>query len=361
MKSEPSAPLSETPSEAALLPPPKPMQPRNLVVQDVPGYNSWPMIQVVGDKLVCVYSRGIAHDIREPSRATFAKTSADGGKTWSPETLVVNTPDCGDVPIGKGLDSTGALLFWVRHVGQEWTFSHTLFRSTDGVNFTRVVTPRLDPAPIQITDIFKVPTIGLMALWFSGNYSETDKCHSWGTLTSGDNGLSWRQATVESGLTKADWPTEQSAVWLGNGTILAIARTEGLRKKDDPPTTGTQFQLLSTDHGKTWTRRRTNIGDVAGSTPSLLLDATTGLLSNYYYQRGEDILWRRVVKPAGIVDVPTDWPEPEAVAFGCKAVVMWDAGNVNAVAGNGVHYCAFYSGNAPDTAVLLTVVPAPLR
>ena len=31
------------------------------VVQDVSGYNSWPMIQAIGDKLVCVYSRGTAH------------------------------------------------------------------------------------------------------------------------------------------------------------------------------------------------------------------------------------------------------------------------------------------------------------
>ena len=27
------------------------------VVQDVSGYNSWPMVQAIGDKLVCVYGR----------------------------------------------------------------------------------------------------------------------------------------------------------------------------------------------------------------------------------------------------------------------------------------------------------------
>ena len=50
--------------------------------------------------------------------------------------------------------------------------------------------------------------------------------HSWGTLTSRDNGATWTQTTIESGLTKAQWPTEPSAVYLGDGKILAIARTE---------------------------------------------------------------------------------------------------------------------------------------
>ncbi|MBO7656002.1 MAG: hypothetical protein J6U40_13880, partial [Kiritimatiellae bacterium] len=31
------------------------------VVQDVPGYNSWPMIQAAGGKLICAYSKGSAH------------------------------------------------------------------------------------------------------------------------------------------------------------------------------------------------------------------------------------------------------------------------------------------------------------
>ena len=29
------------------------------VVQDCPGYNSWPMVQAIGNRLVCAYSRGI--------------------------------------------------------------------------------------------------------------------------------------------------------------------------------------------------------------------------------------------------------------------------------------------------------------
>ena len=39
-----------------------------VVVQNPPGYNSWPMIQAVGSRLVCVYSRGSAHTIDEGVR-----------------------------------------------------------------------------------------------------------------------------------------------------------------------------------------------------------------------------------------------------------------------------------------------------
>ena len=51
------------------------------VVQNVSGYNSWPMIQAIGEKLVCVYSRGTAHTIDEDARAIYARTSTDHGKT----------------------------------------------------------------------------------------------------------------------------------------------------------------------------------------------------------------------------------------------------------------------------------------
>ena len=37
------------------------------------GYNSWPMIQALGGKLVCAYSRGSAHSIGEGCRGVFAK------------------------------------------------------------------------------------------------------------------------------------------------------------------------------------------------------------------------------------------------------------------------------------------------
>ncbi len=320
------------------------------VVQDVSGYNSWPMIQALGDKLVCAYSRGSGHTIDEDARAVYARTSTDNGKTWTTETVVANTPGHGEVTIGKGLDSTGAMLLWVRRIGKE--FNHDLYRTTDGETFTLVATPQLAPTPMQITDVFSVPGIGLMALWFAGGYDDSPT-HSWGTLVSGDDGATWTQTTIESELPKSEWPTEPSAVYLGDGRILAIARIEG----GGATTTQAQFQLVSTDYGATWTRGKTNIGDVCISTPSLILDAETGLLSNYYYQRGHGVLWRRVVHPDSVFDSPLNWPPPEAVATGSRVGV--DSGNVNATRIGGTHYLAFYSGEAPDTAVLVSAQSAP--
>ena len=325
--------------------------PEPLVVQEAHGYNSWPMLQAIGNKLVCVYTRGSGHTIGEDARATYARTSTDGGKTWTAETLVANSPGYGDVPVGKGLDSTGAMLLWVRRVGKEW--HQDLYRSTDGVKFTLISTPKLDVRPVQITDVFAVPTVGLMALWFAGNYG-TDATNSWGMVTSQDDGKTWTQTPVEMNLPKEQWPTEPAAVYLGDGRILAIARTE----MGGPSTVRSQFQIISTDYGKTWTRAPTNISDVAASTPSLILDAKSGLLSLYYYQRGRaGLLRRRVVDPKQVFDHPLLWPVSEAVASGSQST--YDAGNVNTTVIGDTHYLSFYSGKAPDTAVLVSVQKAP--
>ncbi len=192
-----------------------------------------------------------------------------------------------------------------------------------------------------------------MALWFAGDYRGDSTNHAWGKVTSSDNGATWTQTVIESGLTKEQWPTEPSAVYLGKGRILAIGRTEG----GGTSSTRTQFQMVSTDSGATWTRSQTNIGEVSSSTPSLILDAETGLVSNYYYQRGRGVLRRRVVHPDRVFDNPLSWPASEAVAVG--STIGIDAGNVNATKIGGTHYLSFYSGKAPDTAILVSAVPAP--
>ncbi len=317
------------------------------IVQNVKGYNSWPMLQTIGEKLVCVYSRGSGHTINEDARAVYVRTSTDNGKTWTPETVVANTPVYGEVAVGKGLDSKGAMLLWVRRIGKKWI--HDLYRTADGVNFTLVTTPELPVAPVQITDIFSVPTVGLMALWFAGNYGDNGPAHSWGTLISKDDGATWKQTTIESKLTKVQWPTEPSAVYLGDGRIFAIARTEA---------GGAQFQMVSMDYGVTWTRAKTNIRDVLLSTPSLIFDSQTGLLCNYYYQRKHGILWRRVVNPKSVINNPLNWPASEAIAIGSR--IPCDSGNVNATVIKDTHFLAFYSGKDPDTAILVSEVPAPI-
>jgi hypothetical protein len=97
-----------------------------------------------------------------------------------------------------------------------------------------------------------------------------------------------------------------------------------------------------------------------GSTPTLVLDAKTGLVSNYYYQRGKGgVLRRRVVDPHFIFDRPLQWPASEAIAVGSEDPT--EAGNINATFIGDTHYLALYSGHSPNTSVLVTEAAAPSK
>ena len=320
------------------------------IVQPPPGYNSWPMVQAVGNRLVCAYSRGSAHTTGEGARGVFVRVSDDAGATWSDETCICNSPEWGEVTVGKGLDASGAMLLWIRRQDRRgWgagTF-HDLWRSEDGLAWKKIASPELNPHPIQITDLFPVPGRGLVSLWFAGGYGpDSDK--SWGVLSSADNGRTWKQRTIECGLSRDEWPTEPSGVWLGDGRILAIARSEGMKY---------QFQITSEDGGETWKREKTNISDVSASTPSLVFEAASGRLFNYYYQRGARLLKRRVVGASAIFDHPGDWPEPETLARGHEER-PFDAGNVNATVLGDRHVAATYTGSATAASVVVVVASA---
>ena len=310
------------------------------------GYNSWPMVQSCGNKIVCVYTRGSAHTISEGERDAFSKVSADGGRTWSQEYLLTGDKMQGEVLAGKGLDNNGDMLFWIRSIGKKGFF-HTLYRTSDGINFAPIHTSKLKVNPMQITDIFRVENVGLMSLWFAGNYKNKN-ANAWGTLVSRDNGATWTQNVVEAGVDFKDWPTEPSAVYLGDGKILGIARVESGSREN------AQFQLQSSDYGKTWTRLRTNITDVRSSTPTLIYDKKTDTLSNYYYQRGKGVLKRRTAKAKDIWDNPQSWPEPENIAY--ASAVSYHAGNSNATNIGDKHYVAYYSGDEKNTKVVVTAV-----
>ena len=99
---------------------------------------------------------------------------------------------------------------------------------------------------------------------------------------------------------------------------------------------------------------QTNIGDVRESTPSLVWDAESGLLSNYYYQRSKGLLKCRTVALDTVWNNPLQWPLPEIVVAG--STNDYHAGNVNATVLDGMHFCTFYSGNETQTDILL--VPA---
>ena len=313
------------------------------IVQSCPGYNAWPMIQAIGDgKLICSYSRGSGHSIGEGRRDAFARVSKDGGITWGDENVVSADPDEGEVMTGKGLDSHGAALFWVRSIKGK-SRRHDLYRTEDGVRFDKIASPNLEPIPMQITDVFAVGN-GLMCLWFATDYSKAGK-GSWGTLVSGDDGATWTQRTIEAGLPLADLPTEPSVAVLGGRRLLCIARTEISGEKG-----GRQFQLTSIDDGETWHREKTSIGDIRISTPALIYDGESGNVYNYYYERGKGRVKRRTARAEDVFSHPQAWPEPEIVAYG-REERPHDAGNVNVTTFGGCHYLAYYFGTRTNAAV----------
>lgn len=55
---------------------PSPLASGTVAVTPCVEYNSWPMIQSVGGKLVCAYSRGSAHTIGEGRRGVFARAES---------------------------------------------------------------------------------------------------------------------------------------------------------------------------------------------------------------------------------------------------------------------------------------------
>lgn len=320
-----------------------------IVVQEAKTYNSWPMIQHVGNRVICAYSRGSAHTIDEPVRGVYARSSTDGGRTWSPEVTVVNDPKIGEVAEGAGADSTGAMLLWVRCWGAPENRRHELYRTTDGERFKRISRIVPDPFPMQIMRPTRIPGLGLVSLWFAGNYRKGG-ANAWGMLVSADDGRTWEHRTIENGLDVREWPTEPAIVALGDGRLLIIARCE--------QRLGNQFQITSTDNGRTWKKVRTNIGDVAESTPALVLDPESRTLAHYYYHRGARKLKRRTVNADFIFTRPTEWPEPETLARGFEERA-YDAGNVTVTRLAGTDYCAWYSGTSKDTAVVVTPVAAP--
>ena len=322
------------------------------VVSDVLGYNSWPMIQAMGEKLVCSYSRDNArpkdgHTIDPGSRDSYVRVSSDGGRTWSPETTVAADPNVGEVNEGIGLDSTGAALLWVRCWGKGRR--HELYRTTDGVTLEKIASLTPDPFPMQVMDPVPVAGLGLVSPWFAGSYRKGGS-NSWGLLVSADDGRTWTQRVIESGLSVKEWVTEPSLADLGNGRLLIVGRCE--------QNLGNQFQVTSTDNGKTWKKARTNIADVRESTPSLVYDRATGLLANYYYHRGARKLKRRVVSADFIFDRPDAWPKPEILDTGFETR-PYDAGNVKATRFGDTDCCAWYSGTPSNSTVVVTVVPKP--
>lgn len=307
-------------------------------------YTAWPFIATVGDRVVCVYSRGMSHE-DNVTPSIFAKVSKNG-VIWSIEKEIINTTDIRDTITGKGNDIEGNMIFWDRKGAPGGTDTvHDLYRTSDGYSFELVSSPRFSIVPSHIGDIIYVPTIGLMAF-----YNTVGDTRSWGKVVSNDNGLTWTQTTIGTDLVEAECPMEITSAYLGDGKIIAIGRKEAKSADGNY----TMFQMQSNDYGQTWTIERTNIGDIALSTPSIVYDSDSKELSLYYFQRGAGLLRLRKSKMEDVWDNPTNWSESTVIARGTTNYE--DTGNVNAVAFGDIHLASFYSGDSENTGIYTTII-----
>lgn len=303
-------------------------------------YNAWSFVGHTNGKLVCVYAKGNTHaDV--DTGTIYAKTSYNG-VVWSTEKMVINTPNIRNTITGKGIDSNGDMLVWSRKgfPASSPSTSFHLYRTSDGNEFQHVSSPVFTTYPAHIGDIINVPNAGLMAFF------NTYALDTWayGVVKSTDNGLTWTQTVIESGLAKSECPTEISGVYVGDGKIFAIGRKEDVGDFDYA-----MFQIQSNDNGLTWTKHRTNITDCVLSTPSLIYDGGTGELTLYYYQRGVGALRTRRNTLSSVWNNPTLWGDSTIIANGSTETN--NAGNVNAVAFNDIHIVTYYSGNSDNTGI----------
>lgn len=318
------------------------------------AYNSWPMIISSGARLHCYYSKGIEHDTPSTAgRSVVARYSDDDGETWSAERILVDGGGSVDyATCGKGVDSAGNILLWVRRTAVANTPTMHLYRSTDGGDtFTLIASPTFAVRVIQITDIISVPTVGLMAFWMAGALSG-EAGRSWGTVVSANDGATWTQSKKEDSADDLSWPTEISGAYLGSGKIMAIGRSEVTWTASAQQS---MFQLTSSNYGSTFSRNRTNISDIHKSTPSVINDASG--FNVYYFRRTWGSVRRRQLADTTTVfsggASARLWPAAAPIAQFSNFTDA-DAGNANACVHNGYHFIAYYLGDPSNCSILVS-------
>lgn len=298
------------------------------------GYNAFPFIGTVNNKLVCVYSIGKSHT-DNTNVDIFAKTSPNG-VIWSKAKKIISTENVRDTITGLGHDSLGVIYFWNRKgtpVNADCSFD--LYKTSDGINFTKKSSPVFDIKPSHIGDALHIPTVGVISFY---NTYRANR-NSYGYVFTKDGGETWSQIEIASPTTQSDTPTEISGTYIGDGKILALGRSED---------SAAMFQIQSSDFGKTWETKITNITDVYLSTPTLIYD-DDGYITVYYYNRADGKLKKRKAIASTVFESATSWGEPSNIASGS---VGRDAGNANSVKFNNNIIVVYYSGTDTETSVI---------
>lgn len=298
------------------------------------GYNAFPFIGTVNNKLVCVYSIGKSHT-DNTNVDIFAKTSPNG-VIWSKAKKIISTENVRDTITGLGHDSLGVIYFWNRKgtpVNADCSFD--LYNTSDGINFTKKSSPVFDIKPSHIGDALHIPTVGVISFY---NTYRANR-NSYGYVLTKDGGETWSQIEIASPTTQSDTPTEISGTYIGDGKILALGRSED---------SAAMFQIQSSDFGKTWETKITNITDVYLSTPTLIYN-DDGYITVYYYNRADGKLKKRKAIASTVFESATSWGEPSNIASGS---VGQDAGNANSVKFNNNIIVVYYSGTDTETSVI---------
>ena len=304
-------------------------------------YSAWPMLGIAKGKLVCLYTVADQHSATESG--IFMKSSSANGTTWS-EGKEIFTDKTGVKGItGTGNDSKGNMLIWYRN-GKPgaWQTTHELYK-TNGDKVVLVSLPNFALRGGHIGNIFSVPGKGLFA--FYNTYGNT---RSWGILTSTDDGVTWKQTPIETDVPKAECPVEIDGIYIDDGKILALGR------KDANEGTIAMFQIQSSDFGKTWTKKYTNITDALGSSPSIIYDLKSGKISLYFFARTTGQLKRREVNYKDVWNAPQKWSDSEILVS--ETARGQDTGNVKTVAINGLHIATYYAGTPTTTGVYGVII-----
>lgn len=239
------------------------------------------------------------------------RRSLDGGVTWSIPTTLFSSAGIDVRPNGGGLAPSGAIdYFFTTNNFGTGIFTCGYIRSVDnGVtwsNFIPVMTEANNMVYWTYGNWINVPTKGLMQpVCF-----RTDDDAQWGigVIWSTDDGVTWSNIQNITALTTTPKLNEWSAVYLGNGKILGIIRSE---VSTDP-----FYQTVSTDYGTTWsTPTATNIrgqGSGQQTSPVLISDGTYVKL--YFGGRGAVMMsqtYSITMLVSSVFNAPLAWSTPQ--------------------------------------------------
>ena len=266
---------------------------RALVGTGSQTYKSWPSLIRDGRTVRLVYNAGSQHNVTT-TRGVFSRT---GANSFTTDETVIDTASVDDASYGVGTDSSLNPLVWVNQRDGTDADTGIVLRRRSGGSWSTLVSPAFTGVRL-LSHISPVSGVGLVAQW----QSRSDTTLAWGVVISDDDGASWSQVTIETGITAAQRPNEVYLLDVGSSTILGVGRSE---------TGGALMQLTCVGDPSTlgnWTRADTNVTDIARDRGWLVPrwgDSST--IDLYYTDRSSGALRWRSGNLATVLASPTSW------------------------------------------------------